>query len=75
VASNAVNSNLFSGGDWANFFCHEKGDEGPKLEARRAENGGGALWEGAENPLATSWGVWGIDELPQLGPGGKIEIL
>ena len=33
--------------------------EGPKLEARRAESGGGVLGEGAASPLPTSQGVWG----------------
>ena len=33
--------------------------KGPKLEARRAESGGGVLGEGAASPLPTSQGVWG----------------
>jgi len=36
-----------SGGD-------EARPEGPKLEARRAESGGGVLGEGAASPLLTS---------------------
>jgi len=33
--------------------------EGPKLEARRAESGGGVLGEGAASSIPTSQGVWG----------------
>ena len=33
--------------------------EGPKLEARRAESGGGVLGEGAASPLLTSQGSGG----------------
>jgi len=40
--------------------------EGLRLEARRAESGGGVLGEGAAPP---AMGVWECCKLPQWGPG------
>ena len=45
--------------------------EGPKLEARRAESGGGVLGEGAASSLPTSQGVWGSAVSSPAGSGAE----
>jgi len=43
--------------------------EGPTLEARRAESGGGVLGEGQRTPSPPARGAGERCKLPQWGPG------